>query len=261
MRKLSQSNKAMECKFCQKAFHKGEHLRRHERSHTGIKPYVCKKCNRSFSRQDSLNRHEKLHTREEIEGAITPSTIQTTVGSTAGAQSGVNNTLSDGWSGSAAPIYNSPPLSSVSEYTIPTSGSSTTARYEHAAETRTSLPQDAIPSAELDFELIWPDSADLYQTLMSQDASLHWQSPLGALPFPSELPIHTDNIGSYATPTSIDERVSSIGSIPIGGNDQALKGVRRMVATSSNSINAAIDGTSINSVFVSPSICPAYIVS
>lgn len=62
----------MECSLCQRTFHKGGHLRRHIRSHTGLKPYACKNCNRSFSRQDSLIRHEKLHTRDATAGVITP---------------------------------------------------------------------------------------------------------------------------------------------------------------------------------------------
>jgi hypothetical protein len=46
--------------------------------------------------------------------------------------------------------------------------------------------QQVTPTAELDFELIWPDSEDLFQTIMSSEAVNHWRVPLGTLPFPAE---------------------------------------------------------------------------
>ena len=249
----------MECRFCQKAFHKGEHLRRHERSHTGIKPYVCKKCNRSFSRQDSLIRHEKLHNRATTE-LLTPDEARASGTALLASEQEVFSAKSSplGSGVGAAPIYSSPPPSNLNgseHHTV-----STSAQIHGSKDTQThpTPSQDMLQSAELDFELIWPDSADLYQTLMSQDVSLQWQMPLGTLPFSSEMPLPSENLitpsTSYPTPASLDDRVSSIGSIPSGGNDQALKDVRKMVATSSSSLNAAIDGTSINSVFVSPLI-------
>lgn len=93
--------------------------------------------------------------------------------------------------------------------------------------------------------------------MISQDTALQWQMPLGTLPFPSNISIHTENVNNsigYGTPTSLDERVSCIGSIPPGGNDQALIDIRSMVANSFSSLNAAIDGTSINSVFLDESL-------
>ena len=244
----------MECRFCQKAFHKGEHVRRHERSHTGVKPYVCKKCNRSFSRQDSLIRHEKLHTRPTTE-ILTPDEASASGTAPIRSEREVTAANPSPYDSGVAPIFSSPPRSSLSgneHHRV-----STPAQNNGSEETQTHpiSSQDMLHSAELDFELIWPDSADLYETLVSQDISMQWQMPLGTLPFSTDIPLPSDNLTtsstSYPTPTSLDERVSSIGSIPCGGNDQALKDVRKMVASSSSSINAAIDGTSINSVFVS----------
>ena len=244
----------MECRFCQKAFNKGEHLRRHERGHTGLKPYVCKCCNRAFSRQDSLIRHEKLHIREATAGvSVSPAEL-----TTQGAARAEVVRLKDGIRSPAAnTTYHSPPLSSVSgvsedHHAVPTAfGCGTSTEHGAPEGTHPDLPPNGFHMPELDFELMFPDSADLYQTLMSQDTCLQWQMPLGTLPFPSEAPPHSvDGSASYGTPASLDDRVSSIGAIPTGGNNQALQDVRRMVATTSSSITTAIDGTSINSVFL-----------
>ncbi|RMJ09215.1 hypothetical protein CDV36_011153 [Fusarium kuroshium] len=47
------------CSYCHRTFIKTEHLLRHERSHTGEKPYQCRKCNRRYARSDVLLRHVK----------------------------------------------------------------------------------------------------------------------------------------------------------------------------------------------------------
>ena len=52
----------LQCQFCAKSHRKKEHLLRHERTHTGHRPYVCFKCHKAFARHDSLLRHDKLHT-------------------------------------------------------------------------------------------------------------------------------------------------------------------------------------------------------
>ncbi|KAL6122297.1 hypothetical protein NUSPORA_00660 [Nucleospora cyclopteri] len=48
---------------CNRAFKRFEHLKRHNKMHTGEKPFKCKYpgCNRGFSRSDNLNAHYKTH--------------------------------------------------------------------------------------------------------------------------------------------------------------------------------------------------------
>jgi hypothetical protein len=108
----------------------------------------------------------------------------------------------------------------------------------------TSVPQSAPQSLDVDFDLIWPDSEDLFQSIMSTETSNQWQMPLGTLPF-SASPTASDV--AFGTPSSFDERPSSIGTIPSGGNHQAVQDVSKMVSnlvsfTSPNGV-ALLQGT------------------
>ena len=125
--------------------------------------------------------------------------------------------------------------------------------------------QQVTPIAELDFELIWPDSEDLFQTIMSSDAVNHWQIPLGTLPFPAEN--YAASNRSFGSPGSFDDRVASIGAIPSSGNHQAMQNVSKMITSlvslpitakllvclhcqQSSSVTAAAKSTNITLVFL-----------
>ncbi|SCW01774.1 LAFE_0E06964g1_1 [Lachancea fermentati] len=54
---MAASQKKYICSFCAKAFSRSEHRARHERSHTGVKPFTCTVCSHSFVRRDLLQRH------------------------------------------------------------------------------------------------------------------------------------------------------------------------------------------------------------
>ncbi|KAK9463922.1 uncharacterized protein V1516DRAFT_662042 [Lipomyces oligophaga] len=48
------------CRHCSVVFKRGEHLARHERSHTAERPFACPRCSRGFTRKDLLVRHLRM---------------------------------------------------------------------------------------------------------------------------------------------------------------------------------------------------------
>lgn len=59
------------CSHCGKPFSRSEHKARHERSHTGVKPFECKVCRHAFVRRDLLQRHIRtVHRELLVEGSM-----------------------------------------------------------------------------------------------------------------------------------------------------------------------------------------------
>ena len=54
------------CAVCGRPFSRADHLRTHLRTHSGERPFVCYVCGRAFARGDERNRHMTVHTQTRL---------------------------------------------------------------------------------------------------------------------------------------------------------------------------------------------------
>ncbi|XP_051809150.1 zinc finger protein 599-like [Acanthochromis polyacanthus] len=61
----SQCKTDTECDFCGKKFKDKYQMKRHQKTHTGVKPYACNFCGKRFCQISSLKYHIRIHTGEK----------------------------------------------------------------------------------------------------------------------------------------------------------------------------------------------------
>uniref|UniRef100_A0A673IMH4 C2H2-type domain-containing protein n=1 Tax=Sinocyclocheilus rhinocerous TaxID=307959 RepID=A0A673IMH4_9TELE len=65
-------HKPFQCPDCKKSFTQACYLQVHMRHHTGIRPYSCSQCNKSFFSSSRLKRHLRIHTGEKPFHQVAP---------------------------------------------------------------------------------------------------------------------------------------------------------------------------------------------
>jgi uncharacterized Zn-finger protein len=61
------TKKKHKCTLCKKNFNRKDYLSvKHQRTHTGEKPYECSYCDKAFARKGHINDHLRTHTRTSI---------------------------------------------------------------------------------------------------------------------------------------------------------------------------------------------------
>ena len=180
---------------------------------TGFRPYRCKECQRTFSRQDSLSRHERLHTRKDTpHNHLSPPSPPSSLVS----QSSLK--ISTSPFGLATVDGKSPvPNRAQSDHFTCYEEQNT------PVESALNVPQ----SPDLNFDLIWPDSEDLFETLMAWENTNQWQIPFTTLPITSQV-LHDNN---HMTGANFHDKQPSISSIPNGESHRAVHNVSEMVTT------------------------------
>ncbi len=61
----SHSETRLHCKYCGKQFAATHKVIRHERTHTGEKPFKCRLCGKGFATTGNLTVHRRIHTGEK----------------------------------------------------------------------------------------------------------------------------------------------------------------------------------------------------
>lgn len=94
-----------------------------------------------------------------------------------------------------------------------------------------SMMQHISPAVELDFDLMWPDAEDLFETLLATEATNQWQMPLTTLPVSSRSIYPSNNMFEQPSPGPFGDKGSPISPIPSGESHRAVHNVSEMVSS------------------------------
>lgn len=146
---------------------------------------MCKDCKRPFARQDALARHEKLHTRRDLSQCPSPPASHVSR----------QSVLSPSSSG---------PLDVLG------SGAATNRALGNSLGEAHGEVQNAQLSTDMDFDLIWPDSEELLENLVSMDSTTQWQAALGTLPIRSAHRMSVMLLLNVQAPSMTRHRLSAL---------------------------------------------------
>lgn len=101
--------------------------------------------------------------------------------------------------------------------------------HEDILESNQSPIQSTLPAVELDFDLMWPDAEDLFETLLATEASNSWQMPLTTLPMSSG-PMYSSNY-MFEQQGAFGDKPSPVSPVPSGESHKAVHNVSEMVSS------------------------------